>query len=476
MQESILGLFSKRNKKTEEPVQVEETEKEEEATEQKDAIEKEMEIIEAKTEVKSEEKTDLEKKEEDDYDEIRKKRIIQIPVCNFGPDCKCNPDLSELMKESEIKEKPKKKIRKVAKRHGPFEYNLKVDFHDANSNFYQLLSSEDEDEQYEYVEEDEEDDISSTIDYKESEELTNEVKSVVNEVTEDEESESNSFISTFSEDEVAKESKDICDNVDGEVEEEEEEEEEPVPDIDEGQTSDNQHREESETLEENLEIKTNVSEHLEEVMINNLVADDDDGGSSNDTDPGKEETETEEVYNLNVEKDDSTMVFTIVDLPHESGRNEVTVEEDKTEDCHTNGITADHNLQLDNDIGKVATIAEEKINQVNDSCRETILNVPSKLPRGDDECDSPVELDFRVKAQELVDYDDNEAKTEVTVPDIKPQKVKSEKQDKMSTTRLDSKYTRRRAKAKCPDRKVTGNVNLKSKNIERNKKKFREDS
>ena len=66
----------------------------------------------------------------------------------------------------------------------------------------------------------------------------------------------------------------VLGDVDGEVEEEEEEG--PVPDIDEGQTSDNQHREESKTLEENLEIKTNVSEHLEEVMINNLVADDDD--------------------------------------------------------------------------------------------------------------------------------------------------------------------------------------------------------
>ena len=469
MQESILGLFSKRNKKTEEPVQVEETEKEKEATEQEDAIEKEMEVTEVKAEERSEEREDLEKKEEDDYDEIRKKRIIQIPVCNFGPDCKCNPDLSELMKESEIKEKPKKKIRKVAKRHGPFEYNLKVDFHDANSNFYQLLSSEDEDEQYDYVEEDEEDDISSTIDYKESEELTNEVKSSVNEVTEDEESESNSFISTFSEDEVAKESKDICDNDDGGVEEKEKEE--PVPDIDEGQTTDNQPREESETVEENLEIKTDVSEHLEEVMINTLIADNDDVGSSNDTDPGQEETETEEVYNLNVEKDDSTMVFTKLDLPHESGGNEVTVE-----DCHTNGITADNNLQLDNDIGKVATVAEEKINQVNDSCRETILNVPSKQPQGDDENDSPVELDVRVEAQELEDNVDYEAKTEVTVPDVKPQKAKSENEDKMSRTILNSKYTRRRATAKCPDRKVTGNVDLKSKNIERNKKKFREDS
>ena len=70
----------------------------------------------------------------------------KLPGCNSGPGCKCSPD--------EIGEKNLHKTThrqnsvndKKPKLKTAFEFCLKVDFHDKQSNFYQLLSSEDEEE------------------------------------------------------------------------------------------------------------------------------------------------------------------------------------------------------------------------------------------------------------------------------------------------------------------------------------------
>ena len=219
MQESILSLLHRKERERQEKMC--------DSVPEKSQLEKDIEQISIDKEVEKKVREDLGQNEHD-------KKRIQVPICNYGPSCKCNPVLpedifdqleagkepgvkakEESISNSEQKEKeesnlktepststevvikeneqPKRRRRRSNLRTA-FEYNLKVDFHDANSNFYQLLSSEDED-----------DDLAGDDNEESSEDSYIEVMATPaepdikpNETEESEEESENSFISEYS--------------------------------------------------------------------------------------------------------------------------------------------------------------------------------------------------------------------------------------------------------------------------------------
>ena len=146
---------------------------------------------------------DVEKKVREDLgqdQEKEEKKKIEVPMCNYGPGCRCNPEIKEDMfdlieagKQPEVHGEESKKKKKKKNLKTAFEYNLKVDFHDANSNFYQLLSSEEED--CTVIEEEESEEESS--DNSHCDQMTNEEKAETI-VEEENEISDDSFITEYS--------------------------------------------------------------------------------------------------------------------------------------------------------------------------------------------------------------------------------------------------------------------------------------
>ena len=146
---------------------------------------------------------DVEKKVREDLgqdQEKEEKKKIEVPMCNYGPGCRCNPEIKEDMfdlieagKQPEVHGEESKKKKKKKNLKTAFEYNLKVDFHDANSNFYQLLSSEEED--CTVIEEEESEEESS--DNSHCDQMTNEEKAETI-VEEENETSDDSFITEYS--------------------------------------------------------------------------------------------------------------------------------------------------------------------------------------------------------------------------------------------------------------------------------------
>ena len=139
MQESILSLFNKKDKK-----------KTEEALENMTLLEDIQQLSIDK---------DVEKKVRSELDQIEDKDPkVEVPMCNYGPGCRCNPELPKDIfdqiegrdeaegekkeEQQDVRNMKRKKRRRKLKT--AFEFNVQVDFHEPNSNFYQLLSSEDE--------------------------------------------------------------------------------------------------------------------------------------------------------------------------------------------------------------------------------------------------------------------------------------------------------------------------------------------
>ena len=490
MQESILGLFNKKMKNAAEQSQEEKVEAQEEKEEKENEVSppdcpvgNEIKNVTIEAKVERELRAEMEETKAEPQDEnclIRK--IIEIPICNFGPGCKCNPDLSEITNQSKEtdkgKEKRKKRIKKVAKKHGPFEYNLKVDFHDANSNFYQLLSSEDEEDQYSYVEEEDESDSSSNIDYKESEEDENEMKNAAVGNTEYEGSESNSFISTFSEDEVeiVEESENVCDN--GPVAEEP-----PERDTAEVEAEGRDWEVVEDCADGSGEklgmISPDQSEHFEEVKMDNLINDGVDEESKFDLDPDDNVSDFNDVYHVKEEEEQLEMAFTKVDLPHdtdEADLTELTISEDKTENVDEENITADtagNICQLDEDI---ALIAEEQITQITDNCRDQRSELPSQYEqlqeaqcKKEGNTSNVLQLENKEKDAE---QREGRTKSDDLTLDSNYKFAKRESDSfKHSHTRLDSKYTKKNKPKSC-DKKVNKDLNMKSKYIARKEKKI----
>ena len=220
MQESILSLLHRKERERQEKMC--------DSVPEKSQLEKDIEQISIDKEVEKKVREDLGQNEHD-------KKRIQVPICNYGPSCKCNPVLpedifdqleagkepgvkakEESISNSEQKEKeesnlktepststevvikeneqPKRRRRRRNLRTA-FEYNLKVDFHDANSNFYQLLSSEDEDDDLVTGDDNEE---SSEESYIEVEATPAEPDVIPNETEDSGEESENSFISEYS--------------------------------------------------------------------------------------------------------------------------------------------------------------------------------------------------------------------------------------------------------------------------------------
>ena len=165
MQESILSLLHRKERERQEKMN--------DSVPEKSQLEKDIEQISIDKEVEKKVREDLGQNEHE-------KKRIQVPICNYGPSCKCNPVLpDDIFDQLEAGQEPGVKVEtsskpeqtgketpsletesKLVKDNGEpkrrkkrknyrtaFEYNLKVDFHDVNSNFYQLLSSEDEDDE-----------------------------------------------------------------------------------------------------------------------------------------------------------------------------------------------------------------------------------------------------------------------------------------------------------------------------------------
>lgn len=236
MQESILSLLHRKERERKEKMC--------DSVPEKSQLEKDIEKISIDKEVEKKVREDLGQNEHE-------KKRIQVPICNYGPSCKCNPVLPDDIfdqleagkepgakesgtKESgakedsnsspdlkgetnlktnlkvELKENEQPKRRKKRRNlRTAFEYNLKVDFHDANSNFYQLLSSEDEDD--ERVTEDEME--SSDDSYIEMEATLEEPDVKQNENDNSEEESENSFISDNDNDTVnGNDDKRFCSN------------------------------------------------------------------------------------------------------------------------------------------------------------------------------------------------------------------------------------------------------------------------
>ena len=69
---------------------------------------------------------------------------MNIPVCNYGPDCKCSPDVNQ---EGTKKEEPKvTSVSQLPNIKTVFDFCLKVDFHNKQSKFIQLVSDEEEED------------------------------------------------------------------------------------------------------------------------------------------------------------------------------------------------------------------------------------------------------------------------------------------------------------------------------------------
>ena len=75
---------------------------------------------------------------------------MNVPTCNYGPDCKCSPAVKE--DETEKDEPKVPSVSKLPTANTFFDMCLKVDFNDRQSNFIQLLSAEEEDEWKDQVE------------------------------------------------------------------------------------------------------------------------------------------------------------------------------------------------------------------------------------------------------------------------------------------------------------------------------------
>ena len=468
MQESILGLFTRRERNIN---QQEQGDQEEVSPKSAAEIEIEKIEIDAKLEIKV--RTELALEEMNDKVCKIRKTLIEIPICNFGPDCKCNPDLAtanhdSITEEAEEKKKVKRRVRKVARR-TPFEYNLKVDFHDANSNFYQLLSSEEEEDQYSYIEEQEEDDLSSNIDCKEDNPSDEEADGVLDDVVDNEESESNSFISTFSEDEAAKESVvAVCDDGD-------------LPEIKEPAEGMSEVKESewevigTEPLD-NDEGPTEVMEHLESVKINNLLTDNNDEDAKSDLffDENEDKSEVMEECNLKTEEEPFEMIFTKVEFPQSS--DDSNIPEGQTSDIPCDGINAainyEHDQNVGNSIDKGAIIAKEKIN---DNCNENNLKLPAKHhldqgPEGSNDCNN-----FDISGIKLTTEDaQNDVKEEVSNLDFsgKSDKTQSDIDTETSIMRLESRYKNKRTKQKpkSANNNKGVKVKLESKTTRSNKK------
>ena len=210
MQESILSLLHRKERERQEKMS--------NPVPEKSQLEKDIEQISIDKEVEKKVREDLGQNEHE-------KKRIQVPICNYGPSCKCNPvlpddifDQLEAGKEPGVEENSKsedkvkeetsaiktennvakeepKRRKKRRNFRTAFEYNLKVDFHDANSNFYQLLSSEDEDDVQTGEDNDEE---SSEESFVEMQATLEEIIDNKDDKMESEEEDENSFISEYS--------------------------------------------------------------------------------------------------------------------------------------------------------------------------------------------------------------------------------------------------------------------------------------
>ena len=108
MQESILSLLHRKEKARQEQMT--------ESVPEKSQLEKDIEQISIDKEVEKKVREDL------GQNELEKKRV-KVPICNYGPSCKCNPvipedifDQLEAGKEPGVKEDASVKIKpKVVK-------------------------------------------------------------------------------------------------------------------------------------------------------------------------------------------------------------------------------------------------------------------------------------------------------------------------------------------------------------------------
>ena len=139
MQESILSVLNKKNRKKKETEEVAE----------KMTLLEDIQQLSIDKEIEQKVRREL-----DQVDDTKSDPKVEVPMCNYGPGCRCNPELpkdifdqiegiDDTKKEDEAPP-PCSKRKKRRRLKTAFKFNVQVDFHDANSNFYQLLSSEDE--------------------------------------------------------------------------------------------------------------------------------------------------------------------------------------------------------------------------------------------------------------------------------------------------------------------------------------------
>ena len=82
MQESILALFNKREQNK--------AEREAKEMEAKSQLQKDIENVSIDKEVEQKVREDLGQiKDEQD------KKKVEVPICNYGPGCRCNPEIKE---------------------------------------------------------------------------------------------------------------------------------------------------------------------------------------------------------------------------------------------------------------------------------------------------------------------------------------------------------------------------------------------
>ena len=73
---------------------------------------------------------------------------MNIPVCNYGPGCKCTPE--ENSEEAKIVEQKTTTVSQLPNIKTVFDFCLKVDFHNPQSKFIQIVDDDEiEDKQVE---------------------------------------------------------------------------------------------------------------------------------------------------------------------------------------------------------------------------------------------------------------------------------------------------------------------------------------
>ena len=96
---------------------------------------------------------------EADFEKIIAQKV-QIPVCNYGPDCRCSPSVNgpeiagamEKTDSEEVLETKHKKVKEVSSDNCRLlDMTIKIDFNDKRSKFIQLLSTEDDEENSEEI-------------------------------------------------------------------------------------------------------------------------------------------------------------------------------------------------------------------------------------------------------------------------------------------------------------------------------------